>query len=380
VDSSVAACLLKQQGYDVIAVFMVNWHDKTGVLDADCPWDEDVIFAEMVAKKIGIPFHVVDLSKPYKKRVIDYMFSEYEKGRTPNPDVLCNREIKFDEFLTAAAKFNPDFVATGHYCKKDEITVDGKTVYRLLAGDDPGKEQSYFLCQLNQAQLAKTLFPIGHLHKSEVRKIAKEQKLASADKKDSQGICFVGKVHLPEFLQQKLEPKEGNIFEIPADSPLYTHPEKEPSIKALSEPLSYRINDGEFVGKHRGAHFFTIGQRKGLQVGGKKEPLFVIATNVEKNRIFVGQGKSHPGLYRKALRILPEEVHWIREDLAMKEEEIREYMVRIRYRQELQKATLHHLDDGMYIVFNKPQRGIAAGQFAAWYNEGELIGSGVIHR
>lgn len=379
VDSSVAAYLLKEQGYDVIAMFMINWHDKTGVIDADCPWDEDVIFAELVAKKIGIPFEVVDLSEPYKKRVIDYMFSEYEKGRTPNPDVLCNREIKFDAFLKAAEKFNPDFVATGHYCKKDEVDVNGKTMYRLMAGDDPNKEQSYFLCQLSQEQLARTLFPIGHLKKEEVRKIARKQKLASAEKKDSQGICFVGKVHLPDFLQQKLEPKEGNIFEIPADSPLY----EETNICAqedLARPVRYRISEGTYVGKHRGAHFFTIGQRKGLQVGGKKEPLFVIATDVDKNRIFVGQGKTHPGLYRKALHILPEEVHWIRPDLEMEVGASRKYMVRIRYRQALEHATLKMEEKGMYIIFDRPQRGIAAGQFAAWYHEGELLGSGVIHQ
>lgn len=396
VDSSVAAYLLKQQGYDVTAVFMVNWHDKTGVLDADCPWDEDVIFAELVAKKIGIPFEVVDLSVPYRSRVIDYMFSEYEKGRTPNPDVLCNREIKFDEFIKATKRFNADYLATGHYCKKEEVNINGKTIYRLMAGDDPNKEQSYFLCQLSQEQLAKTLFPIGHLHKDEVRKIARDQKLASADKKDSQGICFVGKVHLPEFLQQKLAPKEGNIFEIPADSPLYNRQDEIEtagshsnscseaqimdiqSLEALSSAIKYKIDHGNYVGKHRGAHFFTIGQRKGLQVGGKKEPLFIIATNVEKNRIFVGQGQNHPGLYRKGLRILPEEIHWVRPDLEMKEGEERKYMVRIRYRQALEPARLYQRKKGMYIIFENAQRGIAAGQFAAWYQDGELIGSGVI--
>lgn len=378
VDSSVAAYLLKKQGYDVTAIFMINWHDKTGVLDADCPWDEDVIFAELVAKKIGIPFYVVDLSVPYKKRVIDYMFSEYEKGRTPNPDVLCNREIKFDEFIKAAEQFSPDYVATGHYCRKEESVIEGKTIYKLLAGADPNKDQSYFLCQLSQKQLASTLFPIGELKKDEVRSIAREQKLASANKKDSQGICFVGKVHLPDFLQQKLEPREGNIFEIPADSSLYTgQTYSTPEEAAL--PLKYRISDGTFVGKHRGAHFFTIGQRKGLQVGGKKEPLFVIATDVAKNRIFVGQGQSHPGLFRKGLKIIPDEIHWVRPDLAMKTGEKREYMVRIRYRQALENATLLLKSSGMYILFEKPQRGIAAGQFAAWYHEGELIGSGVIH-
>ena len=377
VDSSVAAYLLKEAGYDVTAVFMINWHDKTGVIDADCPWDEDVIFAELVAKKIGIPFHVVDLSIPYKSRVIDYMFSEYEKGRTPNPDVLCNREIKFDEFIKAAEKFEPDFVATGHYCKKEEVEIAGKKIFRLMAGDDPAKEQSYFLCQLAQDQLAKTLFPIGHLLKTEVREIARKQKLVSADKKDSQGICFVGKVHLPEFLQQKLEPREGNIFEIPANSPLYKR-KKTSTLEDQVKPLKYKISDGEFVGKHKGAHFFTIGQRKGLQVGGKKEPLFVLATDVEKNRIYVGQGAEHPGLYRNGLRILPEEVHWVRPDLSMKAGEQKDFMLRIRYRQELEKATLIAREDGMYILFKDAQRGVAAGQFAAWYDDGELIGSGVI--
>ncbi|MCF8226538.1 MAG: tRNA 2-thiouridine(34) synthase MnmA [Bacteroidales bacterium] len=379
VDSSVAAYLLKEQGYDVIAVFMINWHDKTGVLDADCPWDEDVVFAELVAKKIGIPFEVLDLSKPYKTRVIDYMFSEYEKGRTPNPDILCNREIKFDEFLAASMKFNPDYVATGHYCKKDEITLNGKKVFRLLAGDDPNKEQSYFLCQLSQHQLSKILFPIGHLRKTAVRKIAREKKLASADKKDSQGICFVGKVHLPEFLEQKLDPREGNIFEIPAESNLYTGP-PEHDIRKLCSPLKYGISDGDYVGKHNGAHFFTIGQRKGLQVGGKKEPLFVISTDVEKNRIYVGQGKNHPGLFRKGLRILENEIHWVRPDMQMSPGDSREYLVRIRYRQQLQKAVLHMKEDGMFIIFREPQRGIASGQFAAWYTDNELIGSGVINQ
>jgi len=379
VDSSVAAYLLKEQGYDVIAVFMINWHDKTGVIDGDCPWDEDVLFAELVAKKLRIPFHVVDLSGPYRQRVVDYMFGEYEKGRTPNPDVLCNREIKFDEFIKATEQFSPDYYATGHYCKSDMIGIDGKPVYRLLAGDDPNKEQSYFLCQLSQEQLAKTLFPIGHLHKSEVRAIAKREKLASADKKDSQGICFVGKVHLPKFLQQQLSPREGNIFEIPADWPGYTamqsdedHPED------LCEPWVYTRNDGKWTGKHQGAHFYTIGQRKGLNVGGKEKPLFIIATDVVTNTIYVGQGQDHPGLFRKGLMINTDEIHWIRRDLKMLPGEKRRYMVRIRYRQPLQPAELHMSKEGMYIIFDEPQRAVAAGQFAAWYHEGELQGSGVI--
>ncbi|TFH23378.1 MAG: tRNA 2-thiouridine(34) synthase MnmA [Bacteroidia bacterium] len=380
VDSSVAAYLLKEQGYEVIGLFMVNWHDKTGVIDADCPWDEDVVFAELVAKKLDIPFHVVDLSEPYRERVIDYMFSEYQKGRTPNPDVLCNREIKFDAFLKAAEAYKPDFVATGHYCKKETTLVDGSSVHHLLAGDDPNKDQSYFLCQLSQEQLARTLFPIGHLKKPQVRKIAREKGLASAGKKDSQGICFVGKVHLPVFLQQKLKAREGNIFEIPAELSQYTSLKQDlTDLDSACSPWTYVKEDGKWTGKHQGAHFFTVGQRKGLHVGGKTEPLFVIATDVVSNRIYVGQGQSHPGLFRRGLKIIPGEIHWIRRDLEMQPGETRDYLVRIRYRQPLQKGTLHRTEEGLFITFEDPQRGIAAGQFAAWYEGEELVGSGVIN-
>lgn len=378
VDSSVAAYLLKEQGYDVTAVFMVNWHDKTGVLKGDCPWDEDVTFAELVAKKLDIPFHVVDLSESYSKRVVDYMFSEYEKGRTPNPDVLCNREIKFDEFFKALEPFHADYVATGHYCRKGETQLDGNTVYSLLAGADKGKDQSYFLCQLSQDQLAKTLFPIGDLQKSEVRKIAREQKLASAEKKDSQGICFVGKVDLPTFLQQKLHAKEGEVIEIPKGSRLYKDKKSSDDISVLSSPWEYFPGDGIVVGHHRGAHFYTIGQRKGLNIGGKKEALFVLAVDVEKNIVYTGQGQDHPGLYRPALMVSNDELHWVRPDLEMLPGETRNYDVRIRYRQPLQRASLTRLDQGIFIRFEEDQRGIAPGQFAAWYRDGELIASGVI--
>jgi len=376
----VAAYLLKEGGYDVTGLFMINWHDRTGVIDADCPWDEDLVFAELVAKKLGIPFHVVDLSEPYRERVIDYMFSEYQKGRTPNPDVLCNREIKFDAFLEAASAYDPHFVATGHYCRKATTMENGSAIYHLLAGEDPHKEQSYFLCQLSQEQLSRTLFPIGHLHKPDVRRIAAEQGLASAGRKDSQGICFVGRVHLPVFLQQKLRAREGNIFEVPASLPRYSSEKRDrDDLEAVCSPWIYDRVDGQWVGKHQGAHFFTVGQRKGLHVGGKKEPLFVIATDVENNRVYTGQGQSHPGLYRRGLKIIPEEVHWVRPDLVMEEGEQRDYLVRIRYRQPLQQATLRMTGNGMYILFRRLQRGIAAGQFAAWYEGDELIGSGVIH-
>ncbi len=379
VDSSVAAYLLKQQGYDVIAVFMINWHDKTGTLEGDCPWRDDLVFAQLVAKKLDIPFHSADLSKVYKKRVIDYMFHEYEMGRTPNPDVLCNREIKFDEFFKVAEKYNADFVATGHYCRKETIEKDGKSVYRLLAGLDPNKEQSYFLCQLNQEQLSKILFPIGELPKERVREIASEQNLPTADKKDSQGICFIGKVDLPTFLQQRLETKKGDVIEIPRRFKDYLdfNPERDNPIY-LSQPWQYQPEDGINIGTHNGAHFYTIGQRKGLNIGGKKEPLFIIGTDTMRNIIYTGEGKNHPGLYRKGLSINTSAMHWVRPDLQLKQGESKRFSFRIRYRQSLQKGTLHVMKEASYIVFDKAQRGIAPGQFAAWYEGDEVIGSGVI--
>ncbi|MCK5536461.1 MAG: tRNA 2-thiouridine(34) synthase MnmA [Bacteroidales bacterium] len=375
VDSSVAAYLLKEQGYDVIGIYMQNWHDTTGLLYGDCAWTDDVQFATLVAKKLDIPFYQVDLSKDYKKRVVDYMFSEYEKGRTPNPDVLCNREVKFDLFVDVAKKYNADFVATGHYARIEKI--ENKQTYRLLAGKDNNKDQSYFLCQLNQKQLSGSLFPIGHLDKSDVRKIAAKLDLATATRKDSQGICFVGQVDLPTFLQQQLKPKEGNIVEIPKDFAAYSNVRN--TLTELSEDYSYNEADGIVVGQHKGAHYFTIGQRKGLNVGGKPEPLFVIGTDVNQNIIYVGQGKKHPGLFRKALFISSEEVHWVRPDLEIEINTQLDVLCRIRYRQALQKATIYSKSEGLYISFNEAQRGISAGQFAAWYLDDELIGSGVIN-
>lgn len=378
VDSSVAAYLLKQQGHEVIGMFMKNWHDTTGVLKGDCPFDDDQNFAEMVARKLKIPFEFVDLSNEYRKRVVDYMFDEYSKGRTPNPDVLCNREIKFDAFMEAALKLGASHVATGHYCRKGEIIVNGQTYYQLLAGLDGNKDQSYFLCQLNQQQLAKALFPIGHLQKPEVRRIASDLGLATAERKDSQGICFVGKVDLPIFLQQKLKSEHGPIIEIPDE--FYNHLPKIDGndLKHLSIPIAYSKKSGKIVGEHQGAQFYTIGQRKGLNVGGKAEPLFVISTDIAENIVYVGMGQNHPGLFRKALRINTEEIHWVRPDLKLSIGDQLNLMVRIRYRQPLQGATLHCKDDGLYINFDEPQRGVTAGQFAAWYDGDELIGSGVI--
>jgi tRNA-uridine 2-sulfurtransferase len=385
VDSSVAAWILKEQGYDVTGLFMRNWHDTTGLLQSDCHWEDDLMFAEMVARKLDIPFHQVDLSVPYRKRVVDYMFSEYEKGRTPNPDVLCNREIKFDSFAEEAKKLDAEYIATGHYCRKDEIIKDGTNIYRLLAGKDTNKDQSYFLCQLNQEQLSTALFPIGDLTKPEVRVIADNLKLATAQRKDSQGICFVGKVDLPTFLQQKLEPKKGDIIEI-RDLNLYHSISDisgfenitENNLSEITRPFNYEPTSGIVIGTHNGAHFYTIGQRKGMNIGGYKEPLFVIATDVEKNIVYVGEGHSHPGLNRKGLFVRHDEIHWIRTDLKMSIGENRVYLVRIRYRQELQKAKLFLTERGLYIVFDNLQRGIAPGQFAAWYENDEVIGSGVI--
>ena len=462
VDSSVAALLLKQQGYDVFALFMQNWHDASTTLHGDCEWEEDRFVAEMVARKIGIPFYFVDLSKEYRQRVVDYMFDEYEKGRTPNPDVLCNREIKFDAFLKCAKKLGADYVATGHYCRKEVIeTEDGGKVHRILAGADPNKDQSYFLCQLTQEQLSQALFPIGEIEKPQVRRLAQEADLPSADKKDSQGICFVGKVDLPTFLQQKLKPCEGDIVEVydayyqdneqylfvksTLESILsddvstvkmitdYVSEDKAVPVAAtgcpfdldkvaaladeallkLSQPVGYDIRFetetyrsgrkhikktrykenpfGKILGKHDGAQFYTIGQRKGLNIGGHKDSVFVIETDIANNLIYVGEGHTHKGLARSCLRVDPSEIHWIRRDLAMQIGEIRRYRVRIRYRQPLQDATLIMRENGLYILFDTPQRGITPGQFAVWYEcvedslatrakdtSVEMIGSGVI--
>ncbi len=383
VDSSVAAYLLKQQGYEVIGLFMKNWHDDSVTISNECPWLEDSNDAMIVADKLGIPFQVVDLSEQYKERIVDYMFNEYEKGRTPNPDVLCNREIKFDVFLKIALELGADFVATGHYCRKGEETINGTPVYKLLTGKDNNKDQSYFLCQLSQNQLAKALFPIGELTKPEVRKIAAEQDLISAEKKDSQGLCFIGKVRLPEFLQQKLEPKEGEIVQIPNNSKIYnleipSFKNKEEALSFYSKKYNYNISDGKVVGTHQGAHYFTKGQRKGLAVGGTKEPLFVIDTDVNENVIYTGEGKQHKGLYRNVLFVSNEELHWIRPDLSLKNTDSLKVKARIRYRQILENATLFKVEKGLYVEFENEQSAITEGQFVAWYVNEELLGSGVI--
>ena len=383
VDSSVAAYLLQQQGYEVIGLFMKNWHDDSVTISNECPWLEDSNDALLVAEKLGIPFQTVDLSEQYQEKIVDYMFNEYEKGRTPNPDVLCNREIKFDVFMKIALSLGADYVATGHYCRKGETQIDGKTVYQLLSGTDSNKDQSYFLCQLSQEQLARSLFPIGELTKPQVREIAAQMELVTAGKKDSQGLCFIGKVRLPEFLQQKLQPKAGLIFEIDATEEIYSNPHNnydtlEEELAAEAASIAYTPEMGKVVGKHQGAHYFTTGQRKGLNVGGTPEALFVIATNVETNTIYTGQGSQHPGLFKKALFIEKSEVHWIRTDMVLPVGATMNVKARIRYRQPLQNATLHQFENGMYVAFDEPQSAITEGQFAAWYVGDELVGSGVI--
>ena len=379
VDSSVAAYLLKEQGYEVVGLFMINWHDTTGTFEGDCPWHDDRVFAELVARRLDIPFHVVDLSEEYRRRVVDYMFAEYERGRTPNPDVLCNREIKFDVFLKEALRLGADFVATGHYCRRECVAAaDGTEHYRLLAGVDGNKDQSYFLCQLSQEQLSRALFPVGGLTKPEVRRIAEEQHLATARRKDSQGICFVGKVDLPVFLQQKLAAKRGNVHEIRADWPKYARTAAPDDLPALAEPWRYTVRDGKKIGEHNGAHYYTIGQRKGLGIGGRRESLFILATDTVQNVIWVGEGDAHPGLWRPALHIVPGEIHWVNPARELTAGQSARFSVRIRYRQPLQGARLFVRDEGAYLVFDRPQRGITPGQFAAWYDGDQLVGSGVI--
>lgn len=380
VDSAVGAYLLKQQGYDVHALFMINWKNSSVTLSGECAWEEDQMVAKMVARQLDIPLHIVDSSERYMSHVVDYMFDEYAKGRTPNPDVLCNREIKFEIFNRYAQELGADYVATGHYCRRDEVIGrDGKTYSRLLAGSDPNKDQSYFLCQMSQAQLRNVLFPVGDIIKPEVRRIAAEQNLACAKRKDSQGICFVGKVDLPVFLQQKLKSKEGNIVEVTDDAYIYRRRHDDPSdYRALSKPYVYTEADGFIIGKHIGAQYYTIGQRKGLNVGGHEKPIYVLATDINTNTIYIGMGDEHPGLFRKALFVNENEIHNTRPDLALQPGERKRCKVRIRYRQPLQKAELIREPEGLYILFDEPQKSITPGQFAAWYDGDELFGSGVI--
>tara|TARA_B100001564_G_scaffold46670_1_gene33835 strand:+ start:40976 stop:42166 length:1191 start_codon:yes stop_codon:yes gene_type:complete len=384
VDSSVAAHLMKKAGYNVIGLFMKNWHDTTHTISNECPWLDDSNDAMIVAEQLGIPFQTIDLSKEYKKKIVDYMFAEYKVGRTPNPDILCNKEIKFNVFLDIALSLGADYVATGHYCKKNIIELNsGKKVYSLISGIDKDKDQSYFLCQLSQKQLSKILFPIGDLKKSQVRKIASELKLINANKKDSQGLCFIGKVHLPEFLQQKLATRNGEVVLISSDfhkyqsSSLYAK-SKELFLDHISKSFTYKKDDGRVLGSHNGAHFFTIGQRKRLSIGGMKKPLYVISIDTIKNIVYVGEGNDHPGLMRSALFVKRKDVHWVRPDLKINTGDQLKVSARIRYRQNLQSATLLKTSSGLFVEFQKSQFAITPGQFVAWYLKDELLGSGVI--
>jgi tRNA-specific 2-thiouridylase len=383
VDSSVSAYLLKKSGYDVIGLFMKNWHDESVTISNECPWLDDSNDAMIVAQKLKIPFQSVDLSKEYDDRIVKYMFKEYKNGKTPNPDILCNREIKFDIFMKIALDLGADFIATGHYSRIDEEKNKGDTIYKLISAVDKSKDQSYFLCQLNQDQLSKVIFPIGDLKKNQVRKIAKDIGLVNADKKDSQGLCFVGKVKLPDFLKKKLKPKEGSIIEIDSSSKIYKKEDLssvniQDKLQNSAKRIKYEIDDGNKIGNHNGAFYFTIGQRKGLRVGGHDEPLFVLQTDVINNIIYVGMGKNHPGLLANTLLIKTNDEHWIREDLKLSINDSMSVMARIRYRQPLQKATLHKFKSSLYLSFDNPQSSITKGQFAAWYIDDELIGSGVI--
>lgn len=385
VDSSVAALKLLEEGYEVIGMFMRNWHDTSVTISDECPWVEDSTDAQLVADQLGIPIQTIDLSEAYKERIVDYMFKEYEQGRTPNPDVLCNREIKFDLFLEAAMQLGADYVATGHYCRKETQIIDGQPTHQLIAGKDGNKDQSYFLCQVNQQQLSKALFPIGDIDKPTVRKMALEAGLVTAEKKDSQGLCFIGKVRLPDFLQQQLRPKTGKVIEVDATHLTFNRPaiamDQSYSADELAEicaPYSFEPKMGKVVGEHTGAHYFTIGQRKGLGIGGTKEPLFVVHTDTKSNLIYTGQGRDFPGLLRNGLFIPQKDAHWIRPDHKLVPGTKKEYQVRIRYRQPLAPAVLHQTEKGIYMLFKEPAWGVAPGQFAAWYDGDELIGSGVI--
>ena len=383
VDSSVAAYLLKNQGYDLIGLFMKNWHDETVTISDECPWLDDSNDAMLVADKLNIPFQVIDLSKDYKEKIIDYMFDEYSKGNTPNPDILCNREIKFDVFMDVALSLGADYVATGHYSRIKKNHNDENIIkYELHSGLDNTKDQSYFLCQLNQNQLSKILFPIGDLTKAEVRKIAKKNNLVTAEKKDSQGLCFVGKVSLPDFLQQKLKKKKGNVIEIPGDSKLYDKQikfiDENDRLLSLTDEIDYNLSDGKIIGKHNGAYYYTLGQRKGLAIGGYKDPLFVISTNTQTNEIFVGEGKNHPGLIKKALKVKYSDVNWVNDNYNFENLVDLKLKARIRYRQKLQKiSVLKHLDY-LYVEFEDFQSAVTKGQFLAIYDNSQLIASGVI--
>ena len=378
VDSSVAAYLLKKNGYEVIGIFMKNWHDSSITISDNCPWIDDRNDAMIVAEKLGIPFHTLDFSKEYKTKIVDYMHSEYKKGRTPNPDILCNKEIKFDLFLKAALNLNAKYIATGHYCKKDEIKIDGNIVYRLLVGKDKIKDQSYFLSQLNQFQLSKIKFPIGDLKKSEVRQIARKINLINAEKKDSQGLCFIGKVKLPEFLKKKLNPITGKVIKVDKSAEIFNQLKNKKKLEELVKEYNYSNCKGKVIGEHNGAHFYTIGQRKGINIGGFIKPLYVIFTDTLKNIIYVGEGENHPGLFRKGLKVIKSDIHWIREDLKIKFNQNLKVESRIRHRQKLQKSILYMKENELIIIFNEPQKAIASGQFIAWYVNNELIGSGKI--
>lgn len=349
VDSSVSAVLLLEQGYEVIGGFMKNWSDgastphnpllERGEAPEECSWRTERRDAMRVASQLGIEFYTFDFEEEYRKKVYEYMISEYKAGRTPNPDVLCNKYMKFDLFMREAEKLGCDFVATGHYAR---VVRDQDGMTHLLAGVDQNKDQSYFLCQLNQGQLRRVLFPIGELEKSQVREIAHKYNLVVADKKDSQGICFVGKVDMKDFLEARIQPHEGNIV----------------------------TTDGKVIGQHHGFEFYTIGQRGGLGVGGGT-PYYVVERKPETNEVIVAVGDEDPALFKSELHATNLTETVLGNFIKYRGQKIQ---ARIRYRQPLADCTF----DGKKVVFDKPQRAVAPGQFIAFYVGDELIGSGII--
>ncbi|MBL0388742.1 tRNA 2-thiouridine(34) synthase MnmA [Tumebacillus sp. ITR2] len=342
VDSSVTAYLLKEQGYDVIGVFMKNWDDTDEF--GHCTADEDFNDVRRVCEKIGIPYYTVNFEKQYFDRVFQYFLDEYKRGRTPNPDVMCNREIKFKEFLDAALDLGADYIATGHYARVD--FHEGK--YRLLRGVDNNKDQTYFLNQLNQYQLSKTLYPIGELPKPKVREIAEAAGLATARKKDSTGICFIGERNFREFLSQYLPNQPGEM----------------------------RTMNGEVKGQHMGLMYYTLGQRQGLGIGGSGEPWFVVGKDLDNNVLLVEQGQDHPALYSESL--VATDVHWVSGEPT---DTTFRCAAKFRYRQPDQMVTVHVKDGGVCeVLFDEKQKAVTPGQAVVFYDGEVCLGGGTIDK
>ncbi len=340
VDSSVSALLLKEAGHEVIGVFMKNWEDTE---DEFCSATEDSEDARLVCEKLGIPYFTVNFEKEYMENVFEHFLSAFKQGYTPNPDVLCNREIKFKYFLDKALKLGAEKIATGHYAR---VTQAENGDFKLLKGLDESKDQSYFLCQLGQKELSKTIFPLGDMPKDKVRAIAKKHNLHIHSKKDSTGICFIGERKFKDFLGQFLPAQAGDILDV----------------------------DGKKVGTHQGSMYFTIGQREGLGIGGPGDAWFVVDKDVQKNIVYVAQGKNHPSLFKKQLWAT--DFNWIN---TKEPDNLWQGTARIRYRQEDQKVKLIEKDEGKFLFeFEEAQRAITPGQYIVLYQGDECLGGGVI--